>query len=297
MRRTLADAGLPQPAFAAVRNLAEGRSAIDTVGLPAVLKPVDAGGQRGLFRIDDAGGLESHLHAALAQSPAHEAILEAYVEGIEMNAIVVARDGEPRLVALADRLRAPEDGFGVALGHVHPARIHSDQLSGAERLAERAVGTLGLRDGIALAQLVGTADRGIAVLGVSARVPGGHLVDLVRHAVGIDLVELALSFALGVEVPEDDVAPRRSQPAAIRFLAAAPRGLPTGRVTRVGALGPALAVEGVVQAETYLSEGTFVRPVRNADDRQGYVLAVAETTVEALERADRAAAAISVEVE
>jgi hypothetical protein len=100
-----------------------------------------------------------------------------------------------------------------------------------------------------------------------------------------------------VEVPDDLVAPRRSQPVAIRFLAAAPGQLPTGRVTRVGALGPALAVEGVVQAETYLSAGTLVRPVRSAGDRQGYVLALAETTVEALDRADRAAASISVEVE
>ena len=54
MRRTLAEEGMPQPPFAAVRNLAEGRAALEAVGLPAVLKPVDSGGQRGVFRIDDA---------------------------------------------------------------------------------------------------------------------------------------------------------------------------------------------------------------------------------------------------
>ena len=47
MRRTLAEEGIPQPAFAAVRSLAEGRAALEAVGLPAVLKPVDSGGQRG----------------------------------------------------------------------------------------------------------------------------------------------------------------------------------------------------------------------------------------------------------
>ena len=80
MRRTLSEEGIPQPPFAAVRNLAEGRSAIEAVGLPAVLKPVDSGGQRGVFRIDVPGDLESNLHTALAESPAQEAILEGYVE-------------------------------------------------------------------------------------------------------------------------------------------------------------------------------------------------------------------------
>src|SRR6266540_4200901 len=52
MRRRLAEAGVPQPRYAAVRNLHEGRAALETVGLPAVLKPADSGGQRGVFRID-----------------------------------------------------------------------------------------------------------------------------------------------------------------------------------------------------------------------------------------------------
>jgi biotin carboxylase len=297
MRRTLAEEGLPQPAFAAVRNLAEGRAAIGTVGLPAVLKPVDSEGQRGLFRIDTAGDLESHLHVALAESRGHEALLEEYVEGTEMNAVVVARAGEPRLVALSDRLRPDGDGFGVAWAHVYPARIHSDQLESAERAAERSVAALGLRDGVALVQLVATADGGVVVLEVAARVPGGQLADLVRHAVGVDIVELALRFALGEPVPDELVSPTRSQPLAIRFLTASPGVLPTGRVTRVGALGPVLSAPGVVQAETYLSKGTVVRPVRRAGDRHGYVLAVGDTTVEALDHADRAARLVAVEVD
>src|SRR6476620_2942282 len=46
MRARLADAGVPQPRFAAVRSLSERRRAADEVGFPAVLKPADSGGQR-----------------------------------------------------------------------------------------------------------------------------------------------------------------------------------------------------------------------------------------------------------
>ena len=297
MRRVLAEEGLPQPAFAAVRNLAEGRAAIDSVGLPAVLKPVDSGGQRGVFRIDNPGDLESNLHAALAESPGHEAILERFVDGTEMNGIVIVRGGEARLVTLSDRLRPPGIGFGVGWIHLYPASIHSDQLERAERAAERSVVALGLRDGIAFPQLIAAPDGSVAVVEVAARIPGGQMADLVRHAVGVDLVDVALRFALGEPVPDEIVLPRFSQPLAIRFLTAEPGPLPTGTVTRIGSLDAVLASEGVVQAETYLVEGETIRPVRLDGDRRGYVIATADTSFEALERAERAARLLEVEVE
>ena len=52
-----------------------------TVGLPAVLKPADSGGQRGVFRIESEDDLDRHLHAALAESAEQECILEGFVDG------------------------------------------------------------------------------------------------------------------------------------------------------------------------------------------------------------------------
>src|SRR4030095_10416049 len=49
MRRTLADAGVSQPRFAGARDMASARAALQSVGVPAVLKPADSGGQRGIF--------------------------------------------------------------------------------------------------------------------------------------------------------------------------------------------------------------------------------------------------------
>src|SRR5580765_3512005 len=94
MRRELADAGVPQPRFAALRTLGERRRAADEVGFPAVLKPADAGGQRGVFRVDSLDELEAHLYEAIASSPTGEAILEEFVDGTEMNGIALARDRE-----------------------------------------------------------------------------------------------------------------------------------------------------------------------------------------------------------
>jgi biotin carboxylase len=297
MRRTLAEAGVPQPRFAAVRDLRGGRAALDTVGLPAVLKPADSGGQRGVFRLDSRDDLDAHLHAALAESRTGEAIVEAFTDGVEMNGIVVARDSDAVLLTLSDRLRPPGIGFGVGWIHMYPASIYGDQLALAERVATQAVQALGLRDGIAFPQLIASVDGGVVVVEVAARIPGGQMADLVRHAVGVDLVDVALRQALGDGVPDEMALPRFSQPLAIRFLTAQPGPLPTGRVVRIGSLEPVLAAEGVVQADTYLQVGETIRPVRLDGDRRGYVIAVADTNVQALARAEAAARLLTVEVE
>jgi hypothetical protein len=93
------------------------------------------------------------------------------------------------------------------------------------------------------------------------------------------------------------VQPRFKQPLAIRFLTAEPGPLPTGRVIRVGSLEKVLAFPGVVQAETYLQVGEVIRPVRLDGDRRGYVIAIADTNLEALNRAEAASRLLDVEVE
>ena len=62
MRRAFAEDGVPQPPFAAVRSLVEGRRALKTVGLPAVLKPA-ADTSRRQTRVVEAIGEPAYLVA------------------------------------------------------------------------------------------------------------------------------------------------------------------------------------------------------------------------------------------
>ncbi len=297
MRRLFAERGVSQPAFAALRRLSERHAALEETGLPAVLKPVDSGGQRGVFRLESMDDLEAHLHAALAESRSGEAIVESFHDGLELNGLAVARNGEVELLTLSDRLRPPGIGFGVGWAHLYPSTLFGDPLARAEETAVNAIHALGLRNGIAFPQVIVSADGECRVVEVAARIPGGQMADLARHAVGVDLVEVALRQALGLDVPDELVKPHFSQPMAIKFLTAAPGPLPTGRIQSVGSLEKVLAFPGVVQAELYLQPGETIRPVRLDGDRRGYVIAVADTNLEALERAEAAATLVDVIVE
>jgi len=296
MRRRLADAGVPQPRFAAIRHLREVRAASDAVGFPAVLKPADSAGQRGLFLVASVDDVERHLHASLAQSTDEEAILESYHPGLEVNGLLVARGGDVTVVTLSDRRRPPGAGFGVAVAHVYPSTLFGDAVAEVERVGRSTVHALGLRDGIAYPQVIWGDDGVARLIEVAARIPAGQMDSVARYGVGVDLVEIALRQALGQPVPDELVQPERQQPMAISFLTAAPGPLPTGKLVSVSGLDKVLAFPGVVEADLYFQEGETIRPLRVDGDRRGYVIALGATNLDAVERAEAAARLLDVEV-
>jgi biotin carboxylase len=296
MRRAFAEHGVPQPEFAAVRTFSEARAAAESVGLPAVLKPADSAGQRGLFRVDSLDELDAALPMTLAASPSQEAVLERFHEGLEVNTLLVAVHGDVRLVTASDRIRPDGAGFGVALAHLYPSTIFSDALEEVERVAIAAVHAIGLKDGVAYPQLLVSGSQVLAIE-IAARIPAGQMDQVPRYGAGVDLVEVALQQALGQQVPTELVRPRFSQPLAISFLTAEPGPLPTGTVRRVSGLDQVLAAAGVVAGEVFLSDGDVIRPVQVDGDRRGYVIALGDTNLQALERAESAARLLEVEVE
>jgi biotin carboxylase len=198
---------------------------------------------------------------------------------------------------LSDRLRPPGRGFGVGWVHLYPSQLDRAPLESAAATAVAAVRALGLRDGIAFPQLLVTDDGEPFVVEVAARIPAGQMADLVRLAIGVDLVEIALRQARGLPVPDELVEPRFDRPLAVRFFTARPGILPTGRVTAVAGLDRVRAAPGVLEADLYIRIGEVIRPVQVDADRRGYVIATADDPRAALELAGRAARELVVTVE
>jgi biotin carboxylase len=297
MRQRLAEAGVSQPRFTTLKSHAEIARAAADVGFPAVLKPAAGSGQFGVFRVSSNGEVADRLDEAIAVSPRDEAILEEYVEGLEMNGIVVLRDGEALATVLCDRLR-PEGGesFGVSWIHLYPPGIEGAVLADAERIAADAARALGMISGIAFPQLIATTSGRVVLVECAARI-GGMMAELLEHALGLDLLGLQLAAALGDEIAEAAVRPRYERATAIRFLTAEPGPLRAGRVTRVGSLEPVLESPGVVAASIYAVEGEVIRPVSVISDRRGFVIATGATREEALERAETGAGLVEIDVE
>ena len=296
MRQRLQEASIVQPAFAVLSSGDDLAGALESVGRPAVLKPIDSGGQRGVFVVETPDQLRECWPVTLSYSRTGEAILERYIEGSELNGIAVVCGGEPHLLTLSDRLRPPGPGFGVGWAHLYPSTLPTVTLERVGDAACAAIRALGLRDGIAFPQLLATRDE-VFVVEVAARIPAGQMADLVRLGTGVDLVQIALLQALGRPVADELRLPKFLHPLAIRFLTADPGVLPTGRVQSIGGLDAVRASPGVVEADLYLQLGETINSVQVDADRRGYIIAEAADPEDALELADQAARELKIEVE
>lgn len=288
MRERLEAAGVPQPRHAVLTRESDARAVAETIPLPAVLKPADSGGQRGLFMIEEPADVERYLDETLSFSPTGQAMLEEYVDGIELNGIMVVRSGEPMLVTLSDRLRPPGLGFGVGWIHMYPSSLDQAVLDRARNVAFDAVRALGLRDGIAFPQLIAAGDD-VRIVEIAARIAAGQMADLVRFGTGIELFDVAIAQALGQPVRDDLVTSTSQRPIAIRFLTASPGVLPLGTVSAIDGLDDVRSSPGVLSAGLYFDAGATITPVQVDADRRGYIVATAETPEEALALADEAA--------
>ena len=296
MRLRLQGHGVPQPVFGLLRDGVDPAWELEAVGIPAVLKPIDSGGQRGVFVISDPTELANLLPETLGHSRTRQAILEQFIEGDELNGIVIVRDGEPTLLTLSDRLRPPGPGFGVGWIHLFPSSLDKGALETAGQVALAAVRALGLRNGIAFPQLLVTQGGEALVVEVAARIPAGQMADLVRCGTGVDLVDIALRQALGIAVSDDMVTPRFHRPIAIRFLTASPGILPTGTVTAIEGFDRVRASPGVLEAGSYIQLGETIKPVQVDADRRGYIIATADEPQRALELATAASRHLRVKV-
>ena len=136
MRRALAEHGVPQPEFAAVRTLHEARVAAKRIGFPSVLKAADSAGQRGLFLLAVRGrpGAAPARVARRSRSTRRRSSRRS-TTGLEVNGCSSSRDGEPTVrdalrpaAAARARLRRRDH-------HVYPSTLFGDALEAVREAA------------------------------------------------------------------------------------------------------------------------------------------------------------------
>jgi len=187
MKQAVERAGLRVPRHGRARNRAEAWAAVERVGFPAIIKPIDGAGSKDTYRCNDRAEFETAL-----QRTAHveEVSVEEFIEGEELTYDTVCADGRilfenvawyrPKPMILAQNpwvsmqnivlrdLAAELPRPGVALGH------------GVLR-------ALGFQTGFTHMEWFRTPS-GEAVFGeIGGRPPGARLVHAMNYACDVDL--------------------------------------------------------------------------------------------------------------
>ncbi|MFF3915907.1 ATP-grasp domain-containing protein [Streptomyces sp. NPDC001852] len=197
---------VPAPRTVSAHTAAEAAHALGRagIGFPVVVKPAEQGGSWGVSVVGSPEQLDSAVDHARSRP-----ITAPY--GLPMDQRVVVQECGPGPEFSLDTVVRRREYFHLPLiekhttdgvhraetGHTCPAAVPPDDLRAVRTAVERALGALGIRNGVAHTEVKILPDRGPVVIEVGAGLPGDHLMDVVRRATGIDEARAYLQNVLG----------------------------------------------------------------------------------------------------
>jgi biotin carboxylase len=289
MRDALSAAGVPCPRYWHAASLAQALRAFEDSGGDVVVKPALSHGGRGVTRVAARSGQEILRRAyerALRETRADGVMIEEYIDGPECSVESLVVGQRAHVVAVTEKLTAGPPYF-VEMGHQQPSRYPERMRTLLEDVAVQSQHALGVEDAGGHTEIrLGT--EGPVVMETAARLGGGFITShLTPASTGVDLVGACIDVALGIT---PDLTPRQPPtPCAIRFIAA-----PPGIVVGVQGLNGVHRCPGVTEAEVYVAAGNYVGDLVDATARCGHVICKGQSTAEAVQRADAAAARLHI---
>jgi biotin carboxylase len=187
MKERVKAAGLRVPRSRRVRTESEIRAAVEEIGFPIVLKPIDGAGSADTYKIVDKGELERTIPL---MRHVREASCEEFIEGEEFTYDTVSIDGVPSYENSAQYLPKPIEARNVEW--ISPVIItvrdmHQAKIQQGVKLGRQVLKALRMGDGFTHMEWFYTP-KGEAVFGeIGCRPGGAHLVDQMNYTGDIDL--------------------------------------------------------------------------------------------------------------
>jgi len=288
-RRSLAERGVPQPAFAVVTCPEQARAAARRIGLPCIVKAPDSSGSRGVVKVARMEQVEPAMAEARCHTRGREILVEEYIAGTELGAQAFSIDGRCAKVLVHDDLLS-EPPYMIPIAHAFPATIDAEALVRVEQAVEVCVEALGIVSGPSNIDLIIDSEGIPRIIEVGARIGATCLPELVFHHTGIDWTAASILAALGRPVNLE----QQHEYACAAFILEAPAsGTFRGHLVPADQYNDSDILEWEVTARV----GERVACLTKGTDRIGKVVARGRDPRAALARADSFRRAVCFDIE
>lgn len=294
MKQRLAAHNVPIPWFAPLRDAADLQLALLERGRDLVVKPVDSRGGRGVQRMNAGRDTAEAFDAAKSQSPTGRVMVEAYLSGEQISTESILLNGTGYTPGFSDRNYEYLDRFApwfVENGGDLPAQVSSAIRADVEATVTDAAKALGIDNHNYKGDMV-VHDGKAHVIEIAARLSGGYFCTReIPLSTGVDFVGATIKLALGETVTPADLTPAYERPIVQRYVFP-----PAGRIAALHGIEDARALPGILEVLPSKAPGDVIPPATSSAARAVMLLATGETVTEARVNAERAIAAITVEM-
>ncbi|MGW7103931.1 ATP-grasp domain-containing protein [Streptomyces sp. NPDC054883] len=281
MRRLLNRSGVSVVRAREAETLGEVEPLLTEFGLPAVVKPANSAGSRGIALVRAAADLVEWTERVKSAGIEGPYIIEDFLEGPEFSVETLTVGGRHEIVGITAKQTSGPPGF-VETGHVHPAPLPAADAAAIRSTVTALLDLTGYAFGPAHTEVILTP-AGPRIVESQARLGGDRIPLLVEVATGLDLESAVFRALAGEDVRTP--APRRY--ACVGFFR-----LPAGRLESVEGLAELGAAEHVHAVHFPYGPGDVLPRTTDSGTRHGYAVVDAPSPAEAAERIDAAFAAL-----
>jgi len=241
------------------------------LSFPAVLKPVDSQGQRGIFKVADADEVRQNIGETLSFSREKKALLEAFYPSDEITVNGWATAGRVKLISVVDRVTMRNTRrIGICIAHNFPSAHLAAHFDEIETLTQRIVTAFNIQDGPVYFQYLIGAD-GIKVNEIAMRI-GGAYEDLTIPIIsGIDIGNMVRSYALSGACDTSALIGydlrQNTKAVSTQLFFCRP-----GKIQSITPRETMRALPGVREAYYAISPGDALGSIQNATARAGYLI-------------------------
>lgn len=193
MREAFVKGSCSVPKFIKVTNSLE---RIDHIQFPVIVKPSDRSGSRGVTKIDRKEDLELAIKKALEESFEKAALVEQFIEGVEVSVESISWNGKHMILAITDKITTNAPYF-VELAHHQPSQLSEEVLTKIKAETIKCLNALEINYGASHSEFKITEKGDVYVIEVGARMGGdfigSHLVPL---STGYDFLKGVINVAL-----------------------------------------------------------------------------------------------------
>lgn len=179
LRRFLNDAKLSYVNYIEIDDISDSS---EWDAFPCIVKPSNAQGQRGVQKVNNIKELQESILNAKQFSSNNTAIIEDFLDGVEISCNVLVSNGQIIFDTLSERLTYNDEYFGIPKGHVIPCvNIDENARKEAVELVHNVVKALDIKNGPLYFQMKATT-KGVKIIEIAPRLDGCHVWRLIKDA-------------------------------------------------------------------------------------------------------------------
>ncbi|EKD75377.1 MAG: hypothetical protein ACD_44C00148G0002 [uncultured bacterium] len=205
MRNALRQKSVRTPKYILLDSHDKINNAVEYIGFPCIIKPVDQSGSMHVSKINNLAELSAAYHA-MCNDPWTEmgkgigsvALIEEYINGEEFSVEGYVDNQYTQIASITKKFLTPEPLF-IEMGHIVPADITLEKQKIIKQYVKEVIAALNINLGVFHAELR-IDEEGPVLMEIAGRLAGCRICDLIFLAKGVSMYEAMIKTHLGLPI-------------------------------------------------------------------------------------------------